>query len=131
MDDMYSVLAEVVCMRDRLRLSVVLVSLIAGAFVFVTHETQANSEPVDILLFQGVNSPRSLYVQNCARCHGANGRAQTALGKKLEADDLTRSTADVAKIIRTITNGRGDMPSFRKKLTAAQIASIAGWVKSL
>ena len=76
-------------------------------------------------------SPRSLFVQNCARCHGSNGKAQTALGKKLEADDLTASTASTAKIIRTVTNGRGDMPSFKKKLSKAQIASLAGYVKSL
>ncbi|MEO6656500.1 MAG: c-type cytochrome [Pyrinomonadaceae bacterium] len=76
-------------------------------------------------------SPRSLYVQNCARCHGVDGKAQNALGKKLEADDLTASTASTAKIIRTITNGRGDMPSFRKKLTTKQIASLASYVHSL
>lgn len=75
--------------------------------------------------------PRTLYLQNCARCHGANGKAQTALGKKLEADDLTASDASTAKIIRTITNGRGDMPSFKKRLTKEQIASIAGYVKAL
>lgn len=76
-------------------------------------------------------SPRSLYAQNCARCHGSNGKAQTALGKKLEADDLTASSASKDKIIRTVTNGRGDMPSFKKKLSKAQIASIAGYVRSL
>lgn len=76
-------------------------------------------------------SPRTLYLQNCARCHGANGKAQTELGKRLEADDLTTSSASTAKIIRTITNGRGDMPSFKKKLTTAQIVSIAGYVRSL
>lgn len=76
-------------------------------------------------------SPRSLYVQNCARCHGSDGKAQTSLGKKLEADDLTTSTASKDKIIRTVTNGRGDMPSFKRKLSKAQIASIAGYVRSL
>lgn len=74
---------------------------------------------------------RGLYLQNCARCHGSNGKAQTTLGKKLEADDLTASSASKEKIIRTVTNGRGDMPSFRKKLSKAQIASIAGYVRSL
>jgi len=55
-----------------------------------------------------------LYLQNCARCHGADGKAQTALGKRLQADDLTASSASTARIIRTITNGRGDMPSFKR-----------------
>lgn len=35
------------------------------------------------------------------------------------------------KIIRTVTRGRGSMPSFKKKLTTKQIKSIAGYVHSL
>jgi mono/diheme cytochrome c family protein len=79
-------------------------------------------------------SPRSLYVSNCARCHGSDGRAQTRLGRKLEADDLTTSHVkgmDRARVIRMITNGKGDMPSFKRKLTAAQISSIAEYIRSL
>ncbi len=75
--------------------------------------------------------PRSLYIQNCATCHGSNGKAQTRRGKKLEATDLTSSdvqSMDRAKIIRAITSGRPGMPSFKKKLTARQIAQIADYV---
>ena len=78
-------------------------------------------------------SPRSLYVQNCATCHGSNGKAQTARGRRLEASDLTSGDVqgmDRARIIRAIINGRPGMPSFRKKLTANQIAQIAGYVHS-
>ena len=81
-----------------------------------------------------VVSPRSLYVSNCARCHGTNGRAQTRLGRKLEADDLTTSEAkglSTARVVRLITNGKGDMPGFRRKLTPAQINSIAEYIRSL
>src|SRR5688572_16457110 len=75
----------------------------------------------------GERSPRSLYIQNCAACHGSNGKAQTAKGRKLEAADLT--SADVqgmsrASIIRAITNGRVGMPAFKKKLSSQQIAQI-------
>ncbi len=76
-------------------------------------------------------SPRSLYIQNCATCHGSNGKAQTRRGKKLEAADLTSSdvqSMDRAKIIRAITNGRPGMPSFKKKLTGKQVAQIASYV---
>ena len=81
-----------------------------------------------------VVSPRSLFIQNCARCHGSNGRAQTRLGRKVEADDLTGSEAkglSTARVIRLITNGKGKMPSFRRKLTAAQISSVAEYIRSL
>ncbi len=112
-------------MKKAIKLAIVAGFAIAAVFVALSH-----SAPLTVAASEAV-SPRSLFVQNCARCHGSNGKAQTALGKRLEADDLTTSDADRAKIIRTVTNGRGDMPSFRKKLSKAQIASIAGYVSSL
>ncbi|MFN0280117.1 MAG: c-type cytochrome [Pyrinomonadaceae bacterium] len=75
-------------------------------------------------------SSRSLYVQNCARCHGADGKGETVLGKKLGADDISGGES-TTKVIRSVTNGRGDMPSFKKKLTTGQIASVARYVHSL
>ena len=114
-------------MRNLAKLGAVMAFLMTGIFVFASGETRTTAAAA----YEGEASPRSLYVQNCARCHGSNGKAQTRLGRKLEADDLTTSTASEAKIIRMITNGQGDMPSFRKKLNAAKIASIAGYVQSL
>jgi cbb3-type cytochrome c oxidase subunit III len=79
---------------------------------------------------QAKASPRSLYVQNCARCHGLDGKSQTTLGQELGADDISGGE-NAAKIIRTVTNGRSDMPSFKKRLTKAQIRAIARYVHSL
>jgi len=121
-------------MRTRLKIAIFL-AFCAIAFVFAAsgaahaylpHDENSSAE--------SSSSPRSLFIQNCARCHGADGRAQTRLGKKLEADDLT--TEDVknmstAKIERVITNGRLDMPAFRRKLTRQQISQIAGYVRTL
>lgn len=79
-------------------------------------------------------TPRSLFVQNCARCHGSDGRANTPAGRKLEAADLTGpdvQARSVASISRTIRNGRPGMPAFGKRLSPAQIKSIAGYVRSL
>ena len=115
-------------MRNLIKLGAVTAFLLGGVFMFSTRETQATAASAT---HEGEASPRSLYVQNCARCHGSNGQSQTAQGRKLEADDLTTSTASTAKIIRMITNGRGDMPGFRRKLSAAQISSVARYVKSL
>jgi cytochrome c553 len=77
-----------------------------------------------------LSSPRTLYVQNCARCHGGDGKANTTLGRKYKADDISGGTG-VNKTIRIVTNGKGHMPSFKKRLTAAQIAQIANYVSSL
>jgi len=107
----------------------------AIAFVFAASGAARTYLPVaDNSSEETMSSPRSLYIQNCARCHGADGRAQTRLGKKLEAADLTSEDVkgmSTAKITRAITNGRPDMPAFRKKLTRQQIAQIVGYVRSL
>ena len=75
-------------------------------------------------------SPRSLYMQNCAGCHGANGKAETKLGRKYEADDISGGVS-TGKTIRIVTNGKGHMPSFKRKFTAAQISQIASYVSGL
>lgn len=114
-------------MLMRLKLGVALASIAGAVVAFATNEARplaANDAKLA--------SPRSLYIQNCARCHGANGKAQTARGRKLEAADLT--SADVqgmssARITRTIKNGRPGMPAFGKKLTPQQIASVTSYVR--
>ena len=74
-------------------------------------------------------SPKSLYISNCARCHGADGRSQTNLGRKLDAPEIRGKSP--ATIIKTASNGKGDMPSFRRRLSTAQVRSIATYVHSL
>ena len=70
-----------------------------------------------------------IYTANCARCHGADGKANTAKGKRVEATDLTSDwNRDEARGIRIITNGKGEMPSFKKKLTAAEIKMVFNYV---
>ena len=114
-------------MLKLLKLGVVMTFLLVGVFILSPRGTQATSASTES---ESEASPRTLYVQNCARCHGGNGKSQTDLGMQLDADDLTTSSASTSKIIRIITNGRGDMPGFKKKLSAGQITSIARYVKS-
>ena len=74
-------------------------------------------------------SSQSLYSRHCAECHGADGRAKTAKGKRAGATDFTSDwNTDEARGIRLITNGRDEMPSFKKKLTAAEIRSVWNYV---
>ena len=121
-------------MKKLIKLSVISSFLVGGAFFAFTNAAQASLAPTSAGLTNEAVSPRSLYVQNCASCHGSNGKAQTAKGRKLEADDLTSADSkgiSSAKRIRVITSGRGKMPAFGRRLTAAQISSIAGYVQSL
>ena len=74
----------------------------------------------------------SPYSSNCARCHGGDGKSDTAKGRELEADDLTTGKVQnmsTAKMTKIIKNGKGDMPGF-KNLSAAQISAIIRTVKS-
>lgn len=121
-------------MKKILKLGIASGFLITGAFFVFSNSAQASLSSVENASAGTAVSPRTLFAQNCARCHGANGKAQTPRGRKLEADDLTGPEAkglSNAKIIRTITNGRGEMPRFGKKLTAAQIKSLAAYIRSL
>lgn len=100
------------------------------AFAFgATLRTDASIEPAASLN----SSQASLYRANCARCHGNDGHADTPKGRETDADDLTTAKVkamSAAKMARIIKNGKGDMPSF-KKLSAAQITALIGYVKSL
>ena len=74
-----------------------------------------------------------LYIRNCARCHGADGKGNTKLGQEMGIPDLTVSARQMslASVKRVIENGDGDMPGFKKKLKAAQITSLANYVRAM
>ena len=121
-------------MKNILRFMFVLVVVLSSVVLIYSNYSNSGSAAAAASNNDETVSPRSLFVQNCSRCHGSNGRGQTRLGKKLEADDLTGSEAkglSTARVIRLITNGKGKMPSFRRKLTAAQISSLADYIRSL
>jgi cytochrome c6 len=79
------------------------------------------------------DSAKEVYVQNCARCHGLDGRGQTEQGRKYNVPNLVKEVRDASssKITRIITNGRQDMPAFGKKLSKRQITSLTGYIKKL
>ncbi|HTH50746.1 MAG TPA: c-type cytochrome [Pyrinomonadaceae bacterium] len=114
-------------MKSISTLKLTIIALFAVAALVVTFAASSNSASAAASI---PSSPRTLYLNNCARCHGNDGRSQTKLGRKYDADDISGGVG-TAKTIRIITNGKGHMPSFRKKLTAAQIEQIAHYVHSL
>lgn len=83
---------------------------------------------------QTTDQPKSgatIYSQNCARCHGVDGRAQTAKGKAVGAADLTSDDwqPDTARDIRLVTRGKEDMPSFKAKLKPAEIEAVVNYIR--
>jgi len=118
---------EVLVMKRIIKIAIISSFAAAAILVFWVHTTPAARAVA-------AASPRTLFIQNCALCHGSDGRADTPRGRRVGAADLTASDVkekSPARIIRTITNGRADMPAFGKKLTAKQIAALADYVRSL
>ena len=73
-----------------------------------------------------------LFVENCAACHGRNGRGNVALG----APDLTDGDwlygGDGKSILTSILDGRrGAMPAFAGTLSSDAILDVAHYVASL
>ena len=81
----------------------------------------------------------ALWAKHCASYHGADGKAQTKMGKILKVADLTnpdvRAGFDRAKMIAATKDGvlKDDgktpwMPGFAGKLSDEQIAALTDYV---
>ena len=68
----------------------------------------------------------ALFAQNCALCHGANGK----LGLN-GAHDLTKSNLNAAGRTYMVVNGLGKMPAFKGQLTDEQIAQVVAYSLTL
>jgi mono/diheme cytochrome c family protein len=78
--------------------------------------------------------------KNCMQCHGPTGAADTKMGKKLNAKNLTDpkvqasfTDADAAKAIKEgmKENGKTVMKAFGDKLSDADIKALVTYVRSL
>jgi len=72
----------------------------------------------------------------CSVCHGADGSANSAMGKQLGAKDLRSEEVQKqtdAQLNAAITNGMGGgkMPAYKGKLTDDQIKGLVSYVRSL
>lgn len=71
-----------------------------------------------------------LFKTNCARCHGNNGEGGKGPNLTTEKKKAKWKDSD-QKLVDKITKGGFIMPSFRKKLNADEIKSIAAYVRTL
>ena len=104
---------------------------VTGCFAFIP---ASNSGVPENAVAAEYDAQASIYRSNCAKCHGNDGHSNTKEGRRTEADDLTEDSVKAMsseKMTRIIKNGKGKMPAFGKKLTAAQVASLVGYVRSL
>lgn len=77
----------------------------------------------------------ALFAKKCATCHGKDGSAKTFKAKFNHARDLTDSawqaTVSDERLFNSITNGRGSMPAWGKKLSEEEINSLVTYVRHL
>jgi len=75
-----------------------------------------------------------LYKTKCASCHGADGKGDTAMGKKMSVKAF--SDPEVAKNSDQVwfdatKKGKGKMPAYDGKLTDDQIKELVKFMRSL
>ena len=110
--------------------AVVLVLMAAGVVLLFAGQpanAKANTQTA-------VRSAASLYPKYCASCHGKDGRSKTFKAKFNHARNLTDSDWQGAvsneRIFNSISNGRGKMPAFNKKLSEAEIETLVLFVRA-
>lgn len=74
------------------------------------------------------------YKAKCAMCHGADGKGDTPMGKKLGVRDL--ASPEVQKmsddeLTGIITKGKNKMPAYENKMSAAQIKDVVTYIRQL
>jgi mono/diheme cytochrome c family protein len=78
----------------------------------------------------------ALFDQQCAACHGPDGKGRTPAGRKIGAKDLTASRLTDEEIERQISDGAKDkagkvkMPPFRDQLSSSEIQALVSFVKT-
>jgi cytochrome c6 len=71
------------------------------------------------------NSARNIFENNCADCHGSDGKLG-ALGAK----DLSLSLLDKKQMAEIIANGKNNMTPFGTLLSPAEIDSVVAYIQT-
>ena len=75
----------------------------------------------------------AIFREKCARCHGEDGRGQTVIGQMVGAPNFPDEAGwseekNERRFVRSIAEGKGEMPAFGKKLTRPDIKALAAYV---
>lgn len=75
---------------------------------------------------------------HCAKCHGADGKGQTKVGKKLQVKDYTDAKVQAgmtdADMVKATTDGvfekeKEKMKAYKDELSAAEIKDLVAYVR--
>ena len=76
----------------------------------------------------------AVYKAKCASCHGADGSGKTPAGKTMKVRDLCSTDVQKltdAELTKVISDGKGKMPAYAKKLSADQIKSVVEMIRAM
>lgn len=83
----------------------------------------------------GQTNAADLFKKNCARCHSRDGRASGLKAKATGTRNLTaakwQDRVSDERIFNSISNGKGKMPAYGKKLSEAEIDALVTYVRTL
>jgi mono/diheme cytochrome c family protein len=108
---------------DRLAPGLLVLLISAGTLALVGELVMV--EPAGTNAVAADRPGTSLYVRDCASCHGSNGAG--ASGPALAEDP---ALADTSLVIGTILNGQGTMPAWRDRLTDEEIADVSSLIRN-
>jgi mono/diheme cytochrome c family protein len=76
---------------------------------------------------------KAIFDLKCKSCHGADGKGDTTIGKKVNIPSLADTKLSKSKIISTTETGVPDtkMKGFKDKLSADEIEAVAVYVTKL
>lgn len=116
-----------------------LVFLLLAPFVVELTVTPAkpSQRSKSIARSRGDQQVEDLFRNNCARCHGADGRGDTPLGHRYNSPDFTdpewwqkhSNVTASASLVSIVNKGKGGMPAFGKKLSRTEIRWLVGYVR--
>jgi mono/diheme cytochrome c family protein len=109
-----------------------LIPAIADGLALQDENTQQTKAPAKAAKASPAK-PDALFRQNCARCHGADGRGETPLGKIYSAPNLVEAEWQKRfsdkELNALIAHGKSGMPAFDKKLSKKQISALVTYVR--
>jgi mono/diheme cytochrome c family protein len=76
---------------------------------------------------------KPIFDAKCKSCHGADGKGETTIGKKVNIPSLSGTALSKSKIVSITETGVADtkMKGFKDKLSADEIDAVATYVKKL
>jgi mono/diheme cytochrome c family protein len=106
----------------------VLVLVAAGLFVVALFTNDGSAPPAAESSTEGGVDASAVFAANCAVCHGSDGSG--GRGPALGGGAVVESFPEAADQVAVITDGRGGMPAFGGRLSAAEIQAVTEYTRT-